>query len=121
MNVTHAQQLEQRLAQRIEKLYLNQLGHQPKSVACKFLDGQRKLAIFIQGAITKPEQLLISVGQTELAIVFRNKIEDALRPKLKAEIEQTAQMAIAELLINTQTQSENSSAIAILANRYSLT
>jgi uncharacterized protein YbcI len=115
MDMPQTQQLEQQLAQQIEAFYLNHLGHRPQAVSCKFLDGQRKLVIFIRGAMTKPEQVLLSIGQADLAARFRSKLEDAMRPRLKAEIEQTTQMSIAELLINTQAQSQNSSAIAILA------
>jgi uncharacterized protein YbcI len=119
MNTFNAWQLEQKLAQQIERLYVSQLGHQPSEIACKFLDGQQELAIFIKGSLTKPEQLLVETQQFKSAVAFRDKIEDALRPRLKALIEQTTHMAIADLLFDTHIPTQNSSAIAILIRRKS--
>jgi uncharacterized protein YbcI len=117
MHIFNSKQLEQELAQQIERLYVQQLGHQPYEVICNFLDGQQKLVIFIKGSLTKPEQLLLATGQTESVALFRGGIEDVLRPRLKALVEQTTQMAIADLLLDTRLSTQNSSAIAILANR----
>jgi uncharacterized protein YbcI len=117
MDTFNARRLEQELAQEIESLYLNQLGHQPSQVSCKFLDGQQKLVIFIEGSLTKPEQLLVTAGQIKSAATFRSRIEDVIRPRLKMLIEQTARVSITELLIDTRVTTQNSSAIAILANR----
>lgn len=108
-------QLENFLSQHIQALYLGQLGHQPGKVACQLFD--EKLAIFLEDAITRPEQLLIEVGRKELAQEVRRSMEIIFQPRLQALIEEVTHVAVSDFLTAAQLDTGRVSIIAILAER----
>ena len=105
-------QLEQDLFQRIQSLYMTQLGHQISSVSCQLID--KTLTITVEDPITQPEKLLIESGKHELAQEVRSTIYKALQPLMKELIEEVVGVSVSELLGNSEIQTGHTSIIAIL-------
>lgn len=57
-------QVERTLAQRIQALYREHLGHQPSKVTCQLSD--HNVVLVLEDSITQPEQLLTQTGRQEL-------------------------------------------------------
>lgn len=106
-------QLEQSLAQRIQVLYLTQVGHKPNQVSCQLLD--RTLTITIENPVTQPERLLVESGKQQLAEVVRSNIHKAFQPQLKALIEEVFGVRVIELLGNSNLHTCRSVVMAVLA------
>ena len=106
-------QLERTLAQGIEALYRQELGHRPTKVSCRIFD--EKIAIVLEEAITAPEQLLANSGQEELAEQVRADLDKALRPQLIRLIEETVGVAVTDLLSDAKLNTERTGMIAILS------
>lgn len=107
-------QLERMLAQRIQGLYRNELGHQPGKVTCELFN--RKLAVVIEDSVTKPERLLVEEGRENLAKQVRSDLDEALQPRIKDLIEEILQVDVLDLLSDATLGTGRSGAIAILAS-----
>ena len=89
-------QIQRTLAQRIQALYREQLGHQPSKVTCQLSDSS--LTIILENSITQPEQLLAQTGRQELAEQVRADLDEAIQPQLKTLIEDILNVEVVELL-----------------------
>lgn len=107
------EQLQQVLSQRIQALYRNQLGHQPRTVTCQLFE--EKLAIVIEGSLTKSEQLLLKSGQGELVQEMRSDLEVAIQPQIKKLIEEVMNVPVIDLLSDATLETGRTGAIAVLA------
>lgn len=107
------EQLQQVLSQRIQALYRNQLGHQPRTVTCQLFE--EKLAIVIEGSLTKSEQLLLKSGQGELVQEMRSDLEVAIQPQIKKLIEEVMNVPVIDLLCDATLETGRTGAIAVLA------
>ena len=107
------EQLEQNLSERIQVLYLTQLGHQPNKVSCQLID--KTLTIVVENPITQPEQLLVQSGKRELAEQVRFNIHKAFQPQLKVLIEDVIGVELIELVGDSQLHTGRTIIIAILA------
>lgn len=107
-------QLERTLSQRIQSFYRDRLGHQPSKVTCQLFD--EKLAIILENSITNAEELLIEEGQQELAQQVRTNLDDAIKPKLIALIEEILQVEVTDLLSDSTLETGRTGTIAVLAN-----
>ncbi|MFH7030682.1 MAG: DUF2294 domain-containing protein [Heteroscytonema crispum UTEX LB 1556] len=107
-------QVERTLAQRIQALYRQQLGHQPSKVICQLSD--RNLTILLEDSITQPEQLLAQTGREELALAVRSDLDEAIQPQIKALIEETLNVDVIELLSDATLETGRTGIIAILAD-----
>lgn len=67
-------QIERTLAQRIQALYREQLGHQPTKVICQLSD--QNVVIVMEGSITPPELLLAHTGHLKLAQQVRSDLDE---------------------------------------------
>ncbi|NJL35984.1 MAG: DUF2294 domain-containing protein [Leptolyngbyaceae cyanobacterium RM2_2_4] len=105
-------QVERTLAQRIQALYREKLGHRLEKVTCQFFD--EKLAIILENSTTHAEQLLLGTEQGELAVKLRWQIDMAIRPQVKAMIEEIAGVSVIALLSDTAIESGFSGFLAIL-------
>jgi uncharacterized protein YbcI len=106
-------QLSSSLNQRIEQLYQTHLDHHPSKVTCQTFEG--KLAILLEDALTRPEQLLFSQGQTELVRQVRECLYDILCPRLKDLIQEITGITVVDLLTATQLETGRVSFMVILA------
>jgi uncharacterized protein YbcI len=107
-------QVERTLAQGIQALYRDQLGHQPSKVTCQLSD--QNVVVIIEDSITKPEKLLVKTGNEELAEEVRSDLDDAIAPQLKALIEETLNVTVIELLSDATLQTGRTGIIAILTD-----
>ncbi|MBP5976581.1 DUF2294 domain-containing protein [Brasilonema sp. CT11] len=107
-------QVERTLAQRIQALYRDQLGHQPSKITCELSD--QNVVIIIENSITKPEKLLVKTGDEELAEEIRSELDDAIAPQLKALIEETLNVRVIELLSDATLETGRTGIIAILTD-----
>ncbi|NJR73786.1 MAG: DUF2294 domain-containing protein, partial [Scytonema sp. CRU_2_7] len=105
-------QVERTLAQRIQALYRDQLGHQPSKVICQLCD--QNVVVIMENSITQPEQLLAQTGHQELAQEVRSDLDDAIQQQLKALIEETLSVSVIEVLADTTLETSRSGFIAIL-------
>jgi len=105
-------QLERMLSQGIQALYRAQLGHQPSKVTCQLFD--EKLAVIVEDSITQPEQLLANSGQAELAEQVRADLDKAIKPQLKALIEEVLGVSVLDILSDATLETGRTGIIAVL-------
>jgi uncharacterized protein YbcI len=105
-------QLERLLSQRLQALYRDQLGHQPGKVTCQIFD--EKVALIIEDSITPPEQLLADRGQADLAEKVRSELDEAIKPGLKALIEDVLGVSVLDLLSDATLETGRTGIIAVL-------
>ncbi|MEC4815600.1 MAG: DUF2294 domain-containing protein [Scytonema sp. PMC 1069.18] len=107
-------QIERTLAQRIQALYREQLGHQPSKVTCQL--SESNVVVVMENSITQPEQLLAQTGRQELAEQVRSDLDEAIQPQIKALIEETLNVSVIELLSDATLETGNSGIIALLTD-----
>ncbi|MEG3842199.1 DUF2294 domain-containing protein [Microcoleus sp. herbarium14] len=104
--------LERSLAQGIQALYRQALGHQTSQALCNLLDN--KLIIVIENAITQPEKLLALNGQLDLASQVRSQLESVLELQLKDLIKEVLGVGVTDLLSDATLETGRTGTIAIL-------
>jgi uncharacterized protein YbcI len=107
-------QIQRTLAQRIQALYRDQLGHQPSKVTCQLSDSN--LTIILENSITQPEQLLAQTGRQELAEQVRSDLDEAIQPQLKTLIEDILNVEVVELLSDATLETGRTGIIALLTD-----
>lgn len=107
------EQLQQVLSQRIQALYRDRLGHQPTKVTCQLFDD--KLAIVIEGSVTRSEQLLLKKGQSELAEQVHSDLDEAIQPQLEQLIAEAMNVPAIDLLSDSTLETGRTGIIAVLA------
>ncbi|PMB16733.1 hypothetical protein CEN48_01310 [Fischerella thermalis CCMEE 5282] len=107
-------QVERTLAQRIQALYREQLGHQPSKVTSRL--SEKNVVIVIENSITPPEQLLAQTGRQELAEQVRSDLDEAIQPQLKELIEEILHVSVVEILSDATLETGRSGIIAILSD-----
>lgn len=107
-------QIQRTLAQRIQALYRDQLGHQPSKVTCQLADSN--LTIILENSITQPEQLLAQTGRIELAEQVRADLDEAIQPQLKTVIEDILNVEVVELLSDATLETGRTGIIALLTD-----
>lgn len=110
-NLTRGQ-LERRLSQQIQALYREHLGHRLGKVSCEIFN--KELAILMEDSFTHTEQLLAKEGRDGLAEEVRADIDEVIRPKIKALIEDTLGISVIDLLSDATIQTGRSGIIAVL-------
>lgn len=107
-------QIERTLAQRIQALYREQLGHQPSKITCQLSDNN--VVLILEDSITQPEQLLAQTGHLELAEQVRSDLDEAIQPQIKALIEETLNVSVIELLSDATLETGRTGIIALLTD-----
>lgn len=105
-------QFERTLAQRLQALYRNQLGHQPDKVTCQMFD--EKVTVIIDGSLTQPEQLLAEEGKRDLAEQVRADLDSAIRPHVKTLVEEVLGVRVLDLLSDATLETGRTGIIVIL-------
>jgi uncharacterized protein YbcI len=106
-------QLERSLSQKIQALYRAQLGQQPSKVQCSISDG--KVFLVLEDSITKPEQVLLQQGQTELAEQVRDDLSKALSHQLKDAITEVTGISVVDMMTDATLETGRVGTIAVLA------
>ncbi len=107
-------QVERTLAQRIQALYREHLGHQPSKVTCQLSD--QNLVVLLEDSITQPEQLLAQTGREELAEQVHSDLDDAIKPKIKALIEEILHVSVLDILSDATLETGRTGIIALLTD-----
>ncbi len=105
-------QVERTIAQGIQALYRESLGHQPNKVTC--LLSEQNLVILLEDSITQPEQLLAQTGRQDLAEQVHSDLDIAIQPKIKALIEEILQVTVVDLLSDATLETGRTGIIALL-------
>jgi uncharacterized protein YbcI len=105
-------QVERTIAQRIQALYREHLGHQPNKVTCQL--SEKNVVILLEDSITQPEQLLAQVGRQELAEQVHTDLDEAIKPKIKALLEEVLQVSVLDLLSDATLETGHAGIIALL-------
>jgi uncharacterized protein YbcI len=111
-NLQTSGQLERTLSQRIQTLYRNQLGHQPSKVSCQLLD--EKVAIVLENAVTRPEQILVE-EDSPLAAKVRHDLDEAIQPQLTNLIQEVLEVEVLDFLSDTTLETGRTGIIGILS------
>ena len=107
-------QLERELSQTISQLYREELGRSPSKTTCKFVSNN--LAIVIEDSLTAIEQVLADTQESNDTIGELNSaINQVIRAKIKATIEQVLSVEVKDILFDTSIQTKRASAIATLS------
>ncbi|KJH71128.1 DUF2294 domain-containing protein [Aliterella atlantica] len=106
-------ELEQKILQCIQKLYVDLLGHQPQQVSCQLVD--KTLTVLIEDSITQPEQILVNSGKQDLVKQVRSNIHVAVESRLRANIEEIVGVAVTDLFADSTLDTRRTSIVAILA------
>ena len=106
-----AGQLERDISQRINALYRQELDHQPGKITCQLFEN--KLAIVIDGALSKPEQLLLDQGSVDAAEATHEQITEVLRCLIKQAVEELLSLEVVDIMLDSNLQTARSSIIVI--------
>lgn len=107
-------QVERTLAQRVQALYRDQLGHQPSKVTCQL--SEQNVVFVLEDSITQPELLLAQTGRLELAEQVHSDLDNAIQPQIKALIEETLNVPVIDLLSDATINTGRTGIIALLTN-----
>jgi uncharacterized protein YbcI len=107
-------QLERSIVQRIQTLYRDSIGQRPSKAIGQFFDEKFTLVLF--ETVSPAEQTLLKAGQEEFAEQLRVKLHDAIKPQLKALIEEIVRIEVITILIASDLKSGFSNITAVLAD-----
>ena len=105
-------QLQRSLAQEVQKLYREHLGHTAGKVICQLFEQQ--LTLVIEDSITQPEQLIAEEGDLDLAEKVRSDLDSAIRPKLAVLINQVLGVNVVDILSDAAFQTGRTAIVIIL-------
>jgi uncharacterized protein YbcI len=106
-------QLQRNLAQQFQRLYREQLNHVPGKITCQIID--EKLLFVIEDSVTKPEQLLVDDGQSELAEKVRDDLTTALRPQIIELVESALNRQVVDILTDATLSTGRTSIVIIIS------
>lgn len=106
-------ELEQKVLQCIQELYVELLAHQPQQVSCQLVD--KTLTILIEDSITQPEQILFNSGKQDLVKQVRSNIHFAVESRLRKSIEEIVGVPVIDLFADSTLATRRTSIVAILA------
>jgi uncharacterized protein YbcI len=110
-------QLERSLSQQIQKLYREELGHSTGKIVCQLRDDQ--LTIIIESSLTQPEQLLLQECEPKRVEQLRSDLDNAVRPKLIALVEERLQREVVDLMSDTTLETGRSGFVVVLSEESS--
>ncbi|MEB3884619.1 DUF2294 domain-containing protein [Lyngbya sp. CCY1209] len=110
-NLTRGQ-MERKLSQDIQKLYRQELGHQPQKIDCDISND--RICIVVEESLTQPENLLKNSGQKDLSREIRSKLDEAIQPQLKQLIQNELSIKVLDVLMDTELDTGRSGMIFVL-------
>lgn len=110
-NLTQGQ-MERKLSQDIQKLYRQELGHQPGKINCHI--SSERICVVVEENLTQPENLLKNSGQQNLSQEIRAQLDEAIQPKLKQLIENELSIKVLDVLMDTELDTGRSGMIFVL-------
>lgn len=107
-------QLQRQLTQQFQRLYREQLDHSPGKITCQLID--EKLMVVIENSVTKPEQLLLEEGESELAKQVRLDLATALKPQIIDLVKSTVNREVVDILSDATLQTGRTGLVIILSS-----
>lgn len=107
-------QLQRQLSQQFQRLYREQLNHTPGKITCQITD--EKVMLVIEDSVTKPEQLLVETGESDLAEQVRDDLSTALRPQIVELIESALDRQVVDILTDATLTTGRTSIVIILSS-----
>lgn len=105
-------ELEQKIIQSIQDLYVELLGHRPQQVSCQIVD--KTLTAIVEDSITQPEQVLFKSGKQELVKQVHSNLYTAVESRLRTNIEEIAGVSVTNLFADSTLNTRRTSIVAIL-------
>ncbi|MGB3532869.1 MAG: DUF2294 domain-containing protein [Microcoleaceae cyanobacterium] len=112
MNKRSLKALENKLSDKIQEIYLQQLNHQVGSILCRLFN--QTLIVLIEESITLPEQKLNTQESENLAEQMRAEFYRIIQPQIALIIEQTTNMYAIDFLCDTTLETGRTGIIIIL-------
>jgi uncharacterized protein YbcI len=107
-------QLERILVQRIQNFYQRRIGQRPAKATCQLFDD--RIAIILEQTISAAEQSMINIGREDLASKWRKELHEALKPELKAIVEDVTDTPVMTVMIDSDLATGFSCVAAVLAH-----
>ena len=104
--------LENQLAEKIQRLYYQTLGQQPDKVTCSLTD--QMLSVLMENAITKTELLLNSTGDQAMAQTVSISLDKILQPQVKQLVEEIVNKKVYEVVTSTQIETGRRNAVVTM-------
>jgi uncharacterized protein YbcI len=105
-------QLERSLSQSIQAFYRDRVGQRPSKVTCQLFDD--KVAVIIENSITSAEELLFSEGKVELVEEIHSALDEVIKPRLKALMEEILKVGVIDLLSDITLETGRRGIIGVL-------
>jgi uncharacterized protein YbcI len=105
-------QLERKIAQSIQNFYRERIGQRPSKAVCQFFDDT--LTIVLRDTVAPAERTLLEAGREEHTSEFRVELHQAIKPELKALLEEIVGTSIITVLIDSDLETGFSNITAIL-------
>lgn len=106
-------QLERSLAQKVQKLYRQELEHTPKKVTCQLFGNQ--VAIIIEDALTVIEKTLVDTAkEIQVAQQLHTVLNQAMKAELKTVIAEVLSVEVNDILLDSTLSTSRTGAIAML-------
>ncbi|NMF84206.1 DUF2294 domain-containing protein [Nodosilinea sp. P-1105] len=106
-------ELERKISQQIHKLHREQLGHSPGKITCQLVD--EKLFLVVEDSVTKPEQLLVERGETDLAATVRGDLANALQSEITHLIETLLSSKVVDVLSDATLETGRTGIVIVLS------
>ena len=106
-----AGQREREISQHINALYRSELDHQPGKITAQLFEN--KLVLVIENAITKPEQLLLEQGKSEIAEQANQEISETFKAKASQIVEGVLDVKVVDILLDSNLESGLSSVVVV--------
>jgi uncharacterized protein YbcI len=107
-------QIERTLIQQIQNFYRQRIGQRPSKAICQIFDDG--LSVILQHTVSPAEQTLLDAGREEFAKRLRSELNEAIKPPLKALIEDIIGTCVVAILIDSDLSSGFSSVTAVVTD-----
>ena len=107
-----AGQVEREITQALNGLYRKELGHQPGKITCQLFE--TKAVLVIEDALSRPEQLLLSKGDSDVALQAHEELLEVLKGMASRCIAQATKMSVVDILLDSNVETSRMGLIAML-------
>ncbi|MGL5940457.1 MAG: DUF2294 domain-containing protein [Waterburya sp.] len=107
-------QLERDIAQKVNTLYHNQLGHRASKINCHLLDN--KIIIFCEDVITPIEQILLEASSFHLIYQVRTFLDSLIKVKIEELIEKIVRVKVNNSIYKTTIETASAVGIVMLVD-----
>lgn len=110
--VKTAGQVERKITQALNALYRKELGHQPGKITCQLFEA--KAVLVIEDALSRPEQLLLAKGDSEVALQAHEEVLEVLKTMARSCIAEATQMSVVDILVDSNVETSRMGLIVML-------